>query len=69
MNMGFISNIIRCSPIFCKTVLELSDVSIDRCDGADVHHVAHGSIEVGEMDGLVESHLNRADDFNVVLSS
>ena len=45
--------------------LDLVDVGIDGSDGDDVHDVAHVGAEVDEVDGLVQTHLDRADDLSV----
>lgn len=38
---------------------------VDDGHGRDVDHVADGAAEVREVDGLVQSHLYRADEFGV----
>ena len=45
--------------------LNLIDVGIDGCNGYDVDYIAHTGSEVDKVDGLVESHLDRTDDFYV----
>lgn len=39
------------------------DCSIEDCDGRQVDDVAHGRIDVDEVNGLVQTNLNRADSF------
>lgn len=53
----------QCS--FCGLLLFLKFLGHDGVDagnGRDVHDVAHGTFDVGEVNRLVQSDLNRADD-------
>ena len=45
--------------------LDLVHVGIDCCDSHDIHDVAYAGTEVDEVDRLVQTHLDRADDFSV----
>lgn len=44
-------------------------VSVDYGNGRYVHDVAHGTFEIGEVDRLVQSHLDRADYLCVAVKS
>ena len=54
---------------FRYLVLYLVNISIYYCNGSDVHHIAHGALEVCEMDRFVKSHLYRTDDFRFGIQS
>ena len=57
-----------CLFISCiNAFLHLVDISIDSCYGYDVNNIADRGTEVDEVDGLVQSHLNRADDFHICI--
>lgn len=49
--------------------LYLVNVSIDYSHSCDVDNVAYRTFEVGEVDRLVETHLNRTDDLGVRIQS
>ena len=46
-------------------MLQLPYEGIDGGNGTDVYYVAYRCVEVGEVDGFVESHLDGANDFHV----
>ena len=50
----------------CAAVHLLLNDGIDDGNGSDIDDVAHRTLEVGEMDGLVQTHLNRTNDFALV---
>ena len=45
--------------------LHFVDIGIDGCNGHDVDDIADGGTEVDEVNGLVESHLDGADNLDV----
>ena len=47
-----------------KTPLTVSHQRVDYGVSGDVDDAAHAALEVGEVDGLVEAHLYRAEDFD-----
>lgn len=46
-------------------MLQLPHEGIDGGNGTDVDNIAYRCVEVGEVDRLVESHLDGANDFHV----
>ena len=48
-----------------KLRLDLIHIGIDGSHSHDVHHVANRSAEIDEVDRLVQSHLDRADNLSI----
>ena len=55
--------------LFLDALLYLVHISVDYCHRSNVNDVADRAFEVGEMDWLVQTHLDRANDFGVRVKS
>ena len=66
---------LACYVVICRcalfvgadAVLDFIDVGINACYSNDVDYITNRGTEVDEVDGLVQTHLNRANDFHICI--